>query len=105
MGGGIAGFGLLAVDAVDAIQNFVDVFVGVYVLVIFAYILTSWIRLPYSLNRVQRFLYDVCEPYLRLFRRVLPPLGPLDLSPIVAVVVLILLRTVVVEVVMFLLSC
>ena len=33
---------------------------------------------------LQRFLYDVCEPYLRLFRAILPPLGPLDLSPMVA---------------------
>ena len=60
-------------------------------LLIFAYILTSWVRLPYSLwlNRIQRFLYDVCEPYLRIFRRMLPPLGPLDLSPMVGVFVLI----------------
>jgi uncharacterized protein YggT (Ycf19 family) len=59
----------------------------VYVLIIFAYIIMSWVRLPWSpwLNRIQRFLYDVCEPYLRLFRRVLPPLGPLDLSPMIAV--------------------
>jgi uncharacterized protein YggT (Ycf19 family) len=64
------------------------------VLVIFAFILTSWMRLPYSpwLNRVQRFLYDVCDPYLRLFRRVLPQLGPLDLSPVVAVIVLFALQ-------------
>jgi YggT family protein len=83
-----AGFGLLA-DAVSTIQSFVVVFVGVYVLVIFAYILTSFVRLPYSFNPVVRFLYDVCEPYLRLFRRILPPLGPLDLSPMIAVLVLI----------------
>ena len=84
----------LLLDAVDSIRSFVDVFVYVYVLVIFAYILTSWIRLPYSpwLNRVQRFLYDVCDPYLRIFRRVLPPLGPVDLSPVVAVVVLVALQ-------------
>jgi YggT family protein len=84
-------------DAVGSIQRFVDIFFLVYILLIFAYILTSWIRLPYStwLNRIQRFLYDVCEPYLRLFRRVLPPLGPLDLSPIVAVFVLIILQQVV----------
>jgi YggT family protein len=82
-----ATFGLLA-DWVSTAQDFVVVFVGVYVLVIFAYILTSWIRLPYSLNAVQRFLYDVCEPYLRLFRRFIPPLGPLDLSPLVGVLVL-----------------
>jgi YggT family protein len=80
-------FALPLADAVDAIANFVNVFISVYILLIFAYILTSWIRLPYSvwMNRIQRFLYDVCEPYLRIFRRILPPLGPLDLSPIVAI--------------------
>jgi YggT family protein len=82
----------LLADAISSLQSFISVFTGVYVLLIFAYILTSWVRLPYSptLNRIQRFLYDVCEPYLRLFRRVLPPLGPLDLSPIVAVFALVL---------------
>jgi YggT family protein len=87
-------------DAISSIQSFVSVFVGVYILLIFAYIITSWIRLPYSptLNRIQRFLYDVCEPYLRLFRRVLPSLGPLDLSPIVAVFALIILNQVIVAV-------
>ena len=89
MGAQVAAFGLLF-DAVDSVQSFVHVFIYVYILVIFVYVLTSWIPLPYSpaLSRVQRFLYDVCNPYLRLFRRVLPPLGPLDLSPVLAVVVL-----------------
>ena len=81
-------------DAIDAVAGFVNVFISVYILLIFAYILTSWIRLPYSvwLNRIQRFLYDVCEPYLRLFRRILPPLGPLDLSPIIAIFALFLIN-------------
>ena len=85
---------VLLADAVDSAKRFVDVFITVYTLLILAYIITSWIRLPYSpwLNRIQRFLYDVCEPYLRLFRRVLPPLGPLDLSPIVAIFGLYLIR-------------
>ena len=76
----MGGFPVLA-DAISAIENFVHVFIIVYILLIFGYIITSWVRLPYSpwLNRIQRFLYDVCEPYLRLFRRILPPLGPLDL--------------------------
>ena len=80
----------LLADAIDQAQTFVHVFVTVYTLVIFAYILTSWLRLPYSpsLSRIQRFLFDVSEPYLRLFRRVLPSAGPLDLSPIVAVIAL-----------------
>ena len=88
MGVAIATFGLLA-DWVTTAQNFIVIFVYVYLLVIFAYIITSFVRLPYSLNGVQKFLYDVCEPYLRLFRRILPPLGPIDLSPMVGVLVLI----------------
>ena len=83
----------------DAFVTFVDVFIWVYTLLLFAYILTSWIRLPYSpwLSRVQRFLYDVCDPYLRIFRRFLPPLGPLDLSPMVAIFVLFIVRSVLVS--------
>jgi len=79
-------------DAVGQAQTFVNVFVTVYTLIILAYILTSWLRLPYSpwLNRIQRFLYDVSEPYLRLFRRVLPSMGPLDLSPLVGIFALII---------------
>jgi YggT family protein len=89
---------ILLADAVSAIQKFVWVFVLVYGLIIFAYILMSWIRMPYSLwmSRIQGFLRDVCEPYLALFRRVLPPLGPLDLSPMVALFVLYLLGRLVV---------
>ena len=85
---------MLLFDAVGVIQSFVNVFIGVYILVILLYIITSWIRLPYSptLNRIQRFLYDVCDPYLRLFRRVVPPLGPLDLSPMLAVIALLVVQ-------------
>jgi uncharacterized protein YggT (Ycf19 family) len=79
-------FFLLA-DTVTSVQRFVSVFVGVYVLLILAYIVTSWFPPGSSttLERVRQFLMDVCEPYLRLFRRVIPPIGPLDLSPIVGV--------------------
>ena len=89
----------LVLDAVSSAQNFVRVFVYLYIFLILAYVITSWIRLPYSpwLNRVQRFLYDVCDPYLRLFRRILPSLGPLDLSPMVAVLALVLFEQLVVE--------
>ena len=96
--GPTATFTLLG-DAVTSVQRFVEVFIWVYSLLIFAYIITSWIRLPYTpwLNRIQRFLADVCEPYLRIFRRFLPPLGGLDLSPIVAILVLFLIGRVVVS--------
>jgi YggT family protein len=80
-------------------NHFIDVFIYVYVLLIFVYVLTSWVRLPYStwVRRVSDFLRDVCEPYLRFFRRILPPLGPLDLSPVVAIFVLFLIMRVIDE--------
>jgi uncharacterized protein YggT (Ycf19 family) len=98
MGGTLASMTLLA-DIGSQLASFVRVFILVYILLLFAYILTSWIRLPYRpwLNRVQRFLYDVCDPYLRIFRRFLPPLGPLDLSPMVGVIVLVILQRVLVS--------
>ncbi len=72
------------------VMALVNVFVSVYSLIIFLYVLSSWIPLPYNrtLNRIRHFLSDACDPYLRLFRRLLPPLGGIDLSPIVAVLVL-----------------
>ena len=91
---------ILLFDAASSAQRFVDIFISVYILLIFVYILSSWVRLPYSpwLRRLQDFLRDVCEPYLRLFRRVLPSLGPLDLSPVVAIIFLLILRTIVDEI-------
>ena len=80
---------LVLADTASSVQRFVSVFFQVYILLILAYVLTSWIRMPYALHRVQRFLDDVCEPYIRLFRRLLPSIGPIDLSPIVAIITLI----------------
>jgi YggT family protein len=84
-------------DAASSVNRFIQDFIWVYILLIFIYVLSSWVRLPYSpwLRRIQDFLRDVCEPYLRLFRRVLPSFGPLDLSPVVAVIALIVLMRVV----------
>jgi YggT family protein len=82
----------LIADAIDSAQSFVTVFIWVYMLLIFAYVILSWVRSPYSTHPVVRFLHDVCDPYLRLFRRVLPPIGPVDLSPIVAVAALLVLQ-------------
>ncbi|HEY8029848.1 MAG TPA: YggT family protein [Gaiellaceae bacterium] len=87
-------------SAISEAETFINVFVTIYTLVILLYIITSWLRLPYSpwLNRIQRFLYDVSEPYLRIFRRFLPSFGPLDLSPMIGVIVLWLLDRVLITV-------
>jgi uncharacterized protein YggT (Ycf19 family) len=87
-------------DAISKAETFVNVFITVYTIVLLVYIVMSWLRLPYSpwLNRIQRFLYDVSEPYLRLFRRVLPSMGPLDLSPMIGIIVLWLIDRVLIRI-------
>ena len=67
----------------------------VYTIMILAYILSTWIftlggRVPYNrwTDAVLTFLRDVSDPYLRIFRRFLPMVGPMDFSPIVAIIVL-----------------
>ena len=89
---GLAATLTVLADAITRAETFVNVFVSVYSLVILLYIVASWLRLPYSpwLNRIQRFLYDVSEPYLRIFRRLLPSFGPLDLSPMIGIIVLVI---------------
>jgi YggT family protein len=89
--GAFAPIGLL-LDTASAVQSFVWVFVSIYILLIFIWVLLSWVQLPYSrtFSAVQEFIDDVVSPYIRVFRGRIPALGPIDVSPIVAVVVLIL---------------
>ena len=92
--------GLLA-DTASSLQQFVRVFAWIYILLIFVWVILSWVRLPYSrtFSAVQQFLDEVVSPYIRLFRGRIPTLGPLDLSPIVAVVVVILASELVIYVI------
>jgi YggT family protein len=95
--GVLAGSAVLASSATDFVAQLLITFCYVYMLLIFLYVISGMLPLPYTvwLARIQRFLYDVCEPYLRLFRRVLPPLGPLDLSPFVASLTLVIAANIV----------
>jgi uncharacterized protein YggT (Ycf19 family) len=79
----------------EQLASYVYAVFVVYTLLIIAYILSSLFfafggRVPYSrwVNAVLSFLRDVCEPYLSIFRRFIPALGPLDLSPVIAIFVL-----------------
>jgi YggT family protein len=83
------------VEAREQIADFLAALIRVYTIIIIAWIVTSFVfalgaRVPYSrpLNAVLDFLRDVSEPYLRIFRRLPLRVGPLDLSPIVAIFVL-----------------
>ena len=75
---------------VDIIQTWVRAFVDVYTILIIAWIILAWIRLPYNLwiSRVRTFRDDTVSPYVGIFRRFLPMFGPLDLSPMAAIIVL-----------------
>jgi YggT family protein len=92
-------------DTADTARGFVQALFLVYLICIIAYIITSWIPLPYNvtLNRIQRFLYDIVDPYLRLFRRFIPQLRlgglGLDLSPIIAILVLIAVREILFQII------
>jgi len=69
----------------------VDVAFRVYAYLLIIRIFLSWIRHnPYQ--PVIRFIYEVTEPYLKFFRKIIPPFGMLDLSPIIALIVLQLLE-------------
>jgi YggT family protein len=88
----------------DAVANYVSALIFVYIVLIFIHILLTMLfsfgmRMPYAkwTNAVLSFLRDVCEPYLRLFRRFIPPLGAFDLSPMVAIIVLYVVRIVLVS--------
>jgi YggT family protein len=92
----------LAISRGD-VADYVNTLALVYLVLIFIRILMSWIpRMPYNryLAAFLKFVSDVTDPYLNLFRRILPPVrmggAGLDLSPIVATFVLIIVSEIVV---------
>ena len=94
---------ILAVTRHD-VASYLSTLIWVYSLLIVAYIITTLIfsfggRIPYNRwsNAILSFLRDVSEPYLRIFRRFIPPLGPVDVSPIVAILVLRIVGSIVVN--------
>jgi YggT family protein len=90
-------------DTRDVIADYVGALFLVYLVIIIIRVLLTWIpRIPY--NRALRaaigFIEEVTDPYLNVFRRFLPPIGgggfSLDLSPILAIILLIVVQRVVV---------
>jgi YggT family protein len=95
---------ILAAISRSDIASFVDAIFLVYSILIIVYVLLSMVfqlgaRLPYSrfTDAILTFLRDVSEPYLQIFRRFIPLIGPLDLSPLVALIVLNFVRVIVVN--------
>ena len=85
--------------AANPFLRLVCIALGVYSIVLLARVIVSWIELagvrPPPTGPVRtlfELLFDVTEPVLRLLRRVVPPAGPLDLSVIVAFVIIFVLQ-------------
>ena len=85
------------------IADYVSALFLVYIVLIFLNVLISWVpRMPYNraLRATLDFVKETTDPYLNLFRRFLPPIGgggfALDLSPILGVIALFIVRAVVV---------
>ncbi len=86
------------------IAHYLSTLIYVYTLLILLHIVVQWLfafglRPPYSRvsSAALGFLRDVCEPFLRIFRRIIPSFGAFDFSPIVAIIVLAVVNSVVVE--------
>lgn len=94
---------LLAASIRGDVATYVSDLFGVYIAMILIYILANLVfafglRPGYSraLDAVLGFLREVCEPYLRIFRRLIPGMGSIDLSPIIGLIVLGVLESIVV---------
>ena len=77
------------------IADFLQALIQVYAIIVIGWVVVSFlfslgVRVPYSrpVNAVLDFLRDVTEPFLRIFRRLGLQFGPVDFSPIVAILVL-----------------
>ena len=63
-------------------------FINIYLLLIFVRILLSWFQTAEWAQKVMSLVSPVTDPYLNIFRSFIPPLGGIDLSPILAIIVL-----------------
>jgi YggT family protein len=94
---------MLALASVQSqIGSYLSALVIVYIIILLVYLLTNMIfsfgaRPPYAIwsEAVLNFVRDMSQPYLSIFRRFIPPLGPIDLSPMVAIFVLLFLDEVI----------
>jgi YggT family protein len=95
---------IILASARTQIAGYLSTLIYVYTLLIILYIVLNLLfsvglRPPYSrtLDTVLGFLRDICEPFLRLFRRVIPAFGGIDFSPILAIFTLQIINSLVVN--------
>jgi len=67
--------------------NFVNILFEVLTLAVLARVVLSWFRVDPH-NRLLQILFQVTEPVLAPIRRIIPPVGMIDITPIVALLIL-----------------
>jgi len=80
------------------VARIVGSLISFYSWIVIAYVLMSWLPPSNTLDEIRRVLGSIVEPFLGLFRRFIPPVGALDISPMVAILVLWALRALMVSV-------
>jgi YggT family protein len=84
-------------DLIIAIANILNTVLEIYMWIIIIAALVSWVS-PDPHNPIVRFLYSVTEPALRPVRRIIGyRLGPIDISPIIVILVIIFIQKFVVR--------
>lgn len=69
----------------------IDTVFKLYYFLIILRILISWVPIGYD-NQFIKPLYKLTDPYLNIFRKIIPPIGMIDFSPIIAIIVLDILK-------------
>jgi YggT family protein len=95
---------LVIASARTQVAGYLSALIYIYILTIFLYIVIQMlfsvgVRPPYSraTDVVLGFLHDVCEPFLRIFRRFSPRIGAFDLTPTLAIISLYIFNIIVVQ--------
>ncbi|MFB6276253.1 MAG: hypothetical protein BRC33_10470 [Cyanobacteria bacterium SW_9_44_58] len=71
--------------ATDLLTSSLANFLNIYLLLIFVRILLSWFQTAGWAQQGMSYLSPITDPYLNIFRSFIPPLGGIDLSPILAI--------------------
>lgn len=79
-------------DIKEFLALFVDILAEILFFAILFRIIISWIRPMGTKGTIFSFVFEITEPILSPFRRIIPRIGMIDISPIVALLVIELVR-------------
>ncbi|MBI07021.1 MAG: hypothetical protein CMM54_08585 [Rhodospirillaceae bacterium] len=88
----------------NALASLIDTVFTIYIIILIASVIASWLITFNILNTRNQFIYTVLgflyrltEPVFRQIRRVIPPIGGFDLSPMILIILLYFLRDLIID--------